>query len=401
MGAAPLYSLVSEKMVARVLLFALVATIALASAEMAVSSNWVEPVPEEELVQAEPDQEELSHKMNGGETTNDDESVAHSGPTDIHEQIQCAAGEVACADGSCVDNEQSCPVTELQRGAYDGVFPPEPFKLDGPPAVAGREEDYKGMAEDYKNSETQADEQAITNAEVSAGLSFSAHDYALEEKTERLNAKKQQVKKEMNVAAADAAAFKTADATHDKAVLEVTKAKAAEKAQEAVVAEAKATLKAEEQRLAEAKKLVSESMHKEQQARYNAEYKGHQYEHDKSVAIADDNALQEAMHETDEKEKFRQVAIDAVKKAAAAELAKTKKAPTLAVHKKAFAKKALKDCPDGELPAIYKKAGGSCADCPKWAGKGECHLAEYAKFMGHYCAGSCAKLGLAGNHTLA
>merc|ERR1712127_237412 len=138
-------------------------------------------------------------------------------------------------------------------------------------------------------------------------------------------AKKQQVEKDMNLAAASAAAFKSASQAHDQAVTEGKKAQLAEKAQENVVEQAKATLRAELAKLKTAKEFVTAKVHAEENARYNAEYKGQLYETAKSKAIGEDNALQEELHETDEKEHFRKVAMAAVKEAAAKELLRAKK----------------------------------------------------------------------------
>merc|ERR1711988_1163727 len=156
----------------------------------------------------------------------------------------------------CVDAGSACPEGTLvgtnapQTGAaYQYDFRPDPNTIGKPPAVAGRESDYEAMAKDYQNSQTAAAEEAVVHAEQSAGAAFAAHDFELDSKAQRLDSEKQEVRKEMNIAAADAAAFKKADALHDKAVLAVKTARAAELAQEKVVEEAKETLKQEEKRL--------------------------------------------------------------------------------------------------------------------------------------------------------
>merc|ERR1719261_1335489 len=105
----------------------------------------------------------------------------------------------------------------------------------------------------------------------------------------------------MNLAAAEAAAFKKASAAHEKAGLDVKKAQEEEKAQERVVEEAKKTLEAEEKKLREAKRYVSKMVQIEEDARYKAEDTG------------EDNALQEELHETAQKEHYRQIALKAVK----------------------------------------------------------------------------------------
>merc|ERR1712139_113412 len=398
-------------MAARVLLITLFAAI------IAIGSStqeWSEPIPEvgvaesllQEAVQGSdnPDLNTLSHEAHGDQVAEENQEDAVTGPTDTHEPITCAEGQVACEDGSCVSDEAECPQAQSMESLkerrfrqgpanYEYTFKPDPNKLDKPPSVAGREEDYEGMAKDYENSQAAAAEEAIVHAEQSAGTAFAAHDFELDSKAQRLNAEKQEVKKDMNIAAAAAASFKKADAGHDKSVLEVQKSLAAEKAQEKVVREAELTLRAEKKRLAEAKKAVSRAEKAEEQARYNAEYEGNQYEEKKATAIHKDDVLQEEIHESDEKEHFRQVAIQAVKAAAQAELAKAKAAHKLVAPKKKIAGgKAviLKDCPEGHLPEIYVKAGGTCSDCPKWAKKGECGQKEYEKFMSHYCAASCA-----------
>merc|ERR1719482_2698479 len=137
----------------------------------------------------------------------------------------------------------------------------------------------------------------------------------------------------MNIAAAHAADFKTKSASHDTAVANVKKAKIEEQKQADVVAQAKATLAAEEANLKKAKEHVTAEENEEQNRRYAAEYAGQQYETAKATAIKADDDLQEAIHETLEKDKFRKVARAAVEKAAKEELAKvhsTKATPAAA-----------------------------------------------------------------------
>jgi len=142
---------------------------------------------------------------------------------------------------------------------------------------------------------------------------------------------------------------------------------------------------------------VSKMIQIEEDARYKAEYSGQLYEAAKAKAIGEDNALQEELHETAQKEHYRQVALKAVREAAAKDLARTKEEALLHHSKKAAigapsattpaAKATCSDCTT--LPHIYVEAGGKCSDCAKWAEKGECHQGEYKKFMSHYCAASC------------
>merc|ERR1711990_66211 len=187
----------------------------------------------------------------------------------------------------------------------------------------------------------------------------------------------------MNLAAAAAAAFKSASQAHDQAVTEVKKAQ--------LVEQAKATLKAELAKLKTAKEFVTAKVHSEENARYNAEYKGQLYETAKSKAIGEYNALQEELHETDEKEHFRKVAMAAVKEAAAKELLRAKKkaftAPVATGSAAPVEEETCSDCTT--LPQIYIQAGGKCSDCPTWAKAGQCTEAQYSKFMKHYCAKSC------------
>merc|ERR1712046_126614 len=148
--------------------------------------------------------------------------------------------------------------------------------------------------------------------------------------------------------------FKTKSAAHDAAVANVEKSKVEEQKQEAVVATAEATLKQEQDNLKKAKQHVTAMGNEEQNRRYQAEFAGQQYEHAKAAAIKADNDLQESIHETEEKDKFRQVARKAVEKAAKEELK--------AVHEKAVKPTPIKtntselvceDCSGDQLPKVY------------------------------------------------
>merc|ERR1711998_24242 len=357
----------------RALLLALFATISIATCQLpgeAVVEESVEPF-EEEFMQ---------------------------GPSDAHDEITCAAGEVLCADGTCAI--ECASVNPDAKPGFEYEFQPKPTTLSAPPNVAGREADYQAMAANFHDSQVSGEQQAIVNAEQSAGLGFASHDQALQEHEQRLAAKKQEVEKDMNLAAAQAAHFKEETKAHDEAALNVKKSQEEEAAQERVVEEAKKTLEAEEKKLREAKLYVSKMIQIEEDARYKAEYSGQLYEAAKAKAIGEDNALQEELHETAQKEHYRQVALKAVKEAAARDLARTKEEALIHHAKKAAigvptgsaagSAKSPKKCSDcTSLPHIYVEAGGKCADCSKWAAKGECKQAEYKKFMTHYCAESC------------
>lgn len=381
-------------MAARALLIALVATAAIASAQFFPSDVMTEAVePFEEFIQT-PEDDKLTHQMTGAKTAGDHEAVAHDGPTDAHDEITCAEGEVLCQDGTCA---LSCDAAQVDTPpGFKYEFQPNPTTLSQPPNVAGRKDDYEAMAANFHASQVSGEQQAIVNAEQSAGLGFASHDQALAEHEQRLAAKKQEVEKDMNLAAAEAAAFKSATGAHDKSALDVHKAEEEEKAQERVVEEAKKTLAAEEKKLREAKQYVTKMVQIEEDARYKAEYTGQLYEAAKAKAIGEDNALQEELHETAQKENYRRIALKAVRDAAAKDLARTKEEALLHHAKKAAidvpktpatGSGACSDCTT--LPHIYVEAGGKCSDCAKWAEKGECKLAEYAKFMGHYCQASC------------
>merc|ERR1711998_43729 len=352
----------------RALLLALFATIAIATCQLpgeAVVEESVEPF-EEEFMQA-PIDETLTHKMNGAKVIADSEAVATAGPSDAHDEITCASGEVMCADGTCAIE---CPSVDPDaKPGFKYEFQPNPTQLAAPPNVAGRQADYEAMASNFHDSQISGEQQAIVNAEQSAGLGFASHDSVLQEHEQRLAAKKQEVEKDMNLAAAEAAHFKEASKSHDEAALNVKKSQEEEKAQERVVEEAKKTLEAEEKKLREAKLYVSKMIQIEEDARYKAEHS-------------------------------RQVALKAVKEAAARDLARTKEEALIHHAKKAAigvptgsaagSAKSPKKCSDcTSLPHIYVEAGGKCADCSKWAAKGECKQAEYKKFMTHYCAESC------------
>jgi len=378
---------------ARVFLVVLVATAALASAQFFPADVMQESVePFEEFIQ-DPEDATLTHQMTGAKTPADTEAVAHDGPTDAHDEITCDEGEVLCQDGTCA---MSCDAASVDTPAgFKYEFKPNPTTLPQPPNVAGRQADYEAMASNFHSSQVSGEQQAIVNAEQSAGLGFASHDQALAEHEQRLASKKQEVEKDMNLAAAEAAAFKSATGAHDKSSLDVHKAEEEEKAQENIVKEAKKTLEAEETKLREAKRYVSKMVQIEEDARYKAEYTGQLYEAAKAKAIGEDNALQEELHETAQKEHYRRIALKAVKDAAAKDLARTKSAALLHSAKKAAidvpkTKDADAKCVDcTTLPHIYEEAGGKCTDCAKWAAKGECKQAEYAKFMSHYCAASC------------
>jgi len=378
----------------RVFLIALVATVAIASAQFFPADDIVSEAvqPFEEFIQS-PEDDTLTHKMHGATTAASTEAVAHDGPSDAHDEITCAEGEVLCQDGTCA---MSCDAASVDTPAgFKYEFKPNPTTLPLPPNVAGRQTDYEAMASNFHSSQVSGEQQAIVNAEQSAGLGFASHDQALAEHEQRLASKKQEVEKDMNLAAAEAAAFKSATGAHDKSSLDVHKAEEEEKAQERVVEEAKKTLEAETKKLREAKRYVSKMVQIEEDARYKAEYTGQLYEAAKAKAIGEDNALQEELHETAQKEHYRRIALKAVQSAAAADLARTKTDALLHHAKKAaidVPKTKAKDakCVDcTTLPHIYEEAGGKCSDCAKWAAKGECKLAEYTKFMGHYCAASC------------
>jgi hypothetical protein len=371
------------------------ACVALAASQMP-EEVFAEPVaPLEEFVQdTDPEMDKLTHTMKGGVVTNEDEAIAHKEPSDVHDEVQCEEGQVVCPDGSCAAECPDFVATASFKGGAAGLsytFPPNPTHLAAAPDVAGKETDYNEIANNFHSSETAAEQLAIVKAEQSAGLGFASHDSALAESEQRMAAKKQQVEKDMNLAAASAAAFKSASQAHDQAVTEVKKAQLAEKAQENVVEQAKATLKAELAKLKTAKEFVTAKVHSEENARYNAEYKGQLYETAKSKAIGEDNALQEELHETDEKEHFRKVAMAAVKEAAAKELLKAKKAAFSVPKATGSAEKPKEEtCSDcTTLPQIYIQAGGKCSDCATWAKNGQCTQAQYSKFMAHYCAKSC------------
>jgi len=382
----------------RALLIALFATIAIATCQLPGQDVVEEAVePFEEFIQS-PD-EDLTKKMKGAKVTPKGEAVAHSGPTDKHDEITCADGESLCPDGACAIECPSFDADKHGQAGHRYEFQPKPTTLSKPPNVAGRSTDYEAMAENFHDSQISGEQQAIVNAEQSAGLGFASHDQALQEHEQRLAAKKQEVEKDMNLAAAEAAKFKAASAAHDQTALNVKKAQEEEKAQERVVEEAKKTLETEEKKLREAKKYVSKMIQIEEDARYKAEYSGQLYEAAKAKAIGEDNGLQEELHETAQKEHYRQVALKAVKEAAARDIARTKQQKVLHIAKKIAHgvkkhHKKAETCSDcTTLPAIYTQAGGKCDDCAKWAKKGECTEASYKKFMSHYCAKSCGCKG--------
>jgi len=388
MGAFPkLLRRTTEEM--RCLFFvALISTIALVSCQ--VAENAVVPESEalvESLVQYDPAVDGETNAPDGTTTVDEDESVAHAQPNNDHDEVTCDSGEVLCPDGSCAIE---CPQLALMEPSdkYAYTFRPDPTVLSRPPDVAGRKEDYEAQATNALGTQTDMESRAITSAEQSAGLNFASHDSALDEQTQRNAAKKVEVEKLMNVAAAHAADFKTKSAAHDTSVANVKKAKIEEQKQADVVAQAKATLAAEEANLQKAKEHVTAMENEEQNRRYAAEYAGQQYETAKATAIKADDDLQEQIHETLEKDKFRKVARAAVEKAAKEELK--------AVHAKASAAAdtgnvtTTDECSDcTTLPAIYEKDGGRCADCPDWAKRGECEAAEYKMFMSRYCKKSC------------
>jgi len=320
--------------------------------------------------------------------TADDGASALGGPNNNHDENTCAEGEVLCSNGACAI---SCdePQQMAAGSPYDYTFRPSPTTLDPPPAVAGRQADYVAEANKYLAVQTDSEQRAVVNAEQSAGLGFASHDAALDEETQRNAAKKVEVEKLMNVAAAHAADFKTKNAAHETAVTNVEKAKAEEQKQAAIVKQAEATLQQEKDNWKKTKEHVTAMENEEQNRRYQAEFAGQQYEHAKAAAIKADNDLQESIHETEEKDKFRQVARKAVEKAAKEEL---KAVHERAVQKVAPASNATEACEDcTTLPSIYAEAGGKCSDCPAWAERGECKEPTYQQFMTHYCRKSCDK----------
>merc|ERR1711998_344470 len=71
------------------------------------------------------DQDTLSHEMHGSVVAPAGEAVAYSEPSDNHEAYTCAAGEVACEDGSCVADTASCPEAGL-AGTAEHQFEEHP-----------------------------------------------------------------------------------------------------------------------------------------------------------------------------------------------------------------------------------------------------------------------------------
>lgn len=202
---------------------------------------------------------------------------------------------------------------------------------------------------------------------------------------------KLKVEKLMNTAAAHAADFKAKSAAHDVAIANVKSSKIDEKKQEAVVATAEATLKQEKDNLHKAKEHVTAMENEEQNRRYQAEFAGQQYEHAKAEAIKADNKMQEQIHETEEKDKFRKVARAAVEKAAKAELKAVQEKQVAPTEKETETGGEYHDCKT--LPDVYTSAGGKCSDCPAWAKRGECKDEQYTKFMKEYCSKSCKDAG--------
>jgi hypothetical protein len=368
----------------RVLVIAMICTFALVQCQVPENAVVQEAEPlVESLVQFDAAEEAKTNLPDGVTEADADETLAHAPTNNDHDDVSCDVGEVLCPDGSCA---AECPKLELQdpSAKYSYTFKPDPTVLSRPPSVAGRKEDYEAQATNALGTQTDMESRAITSAEQSAGLNFASHDAALDQQTQQNAAKKVEVEKLMNIAAAHAADFKSKSAEHDTSVANVKKSKIEEQKQAEVVAQAKATLAAEEANLKKAKEHVTAMENEEQNRRYSAEYAGQQYETAKATAIKADDDLQEQIHETLEKDHFRKVAREAVEKAAKAELAKvhsTKATPAAA------STETCADCTT--LPAIYTQAGGSCADCADWAKKGECDASEYKQFMGRYCAKAC------------
>jgi len=386
MGALPCRK---EKMSnVRAVLVALFATAALVSCQVPENAVVGESEPlVEALVQlpgtSSSTKAEETDEPNYTTTTDSDESNSHAGPANGHDEEECAHGLVLCSNGACAEK---CDPSEEATSLHDYVFAPKYEHLGAPPKVAGRQTDYVAEANNYQASQTEAEQRAVTAAEQSAGLGFASHDAALDEETHRNQAKKLEVEKLMNTAAAHAAEFKKKTEEHDVSVANVKTAKIQEQKQEAIVATAKATLQQEEDNLKKAQEHVTAMENEEQNRRYQAEFAGQGYEHAKAAAIKADNDLQESIHETEEKDKFRQVAREAVEKAAKAELkAVHEKAESPAAPTPAEAK--CEDCV--ELPEMYTSAGGTCSDCAQWAKDGQCDEPQYKQFMRKYCAKSC------------
>jgi len=387
MGGSPSISLIGEKRMQRTCALLLALSVALVASQIPENAIVAENEPlVEALIQA-PHTETTD--PDGTISTPDDGVVASGGPNNNHDEQSCDEGEVLCPNGSCAIQCEDLSFKKPDE-AYDYTFRPNPTKLDPAPAVAGRQADYVAEANNYLGSQTDAEQRAVTKAEQSAGLTYASHDAALDEETMRNSAKKLEVEKLMNVAAGHAADFKSKSAAHDTSVLNVQKAKGEEQKQAAIVQQAEATLKQEKENWKKTKEHVTAMENEEQNRRYQAEFAGQQYEHAKAEAIKADNDLQESIHETEEKDKFRQVARKAVEKAAKEELK--------AVHEKAVKPTPIKtntselvceDCSGDQLPKVYTEAGGKCSDCPAWAEKGNCEAKEYSEFMHHYCRKSC------------
>jgi len=269
------------------------------------------------------------------------------------------------------------------------------------PPQAGDENAYSTEAKNQKSQEQTSNAISITKAESSAGLKAASAIMRKQQAVAKQQALKHEVAYSMNVAAKDAAKYKTAVQGLANAKLVVRKAVLVVKAQQQIVKNFEKQLAAARAELRKKESTLTADRLLETKARWRMEKAGNIYTAAKAKAIRLDNAEKQREQEKRDTKAYMKVAANAVEKAAlahkAAFQAKKRVVKKVIKHiKRIHSKLKKKKCHDcTKLPKEYKKGmklKGSCADCSSWAKQGFCTKKRYSAFMGDYCKGSCQKV---------
>merc|ERR1711939_785876 len=151
----PFFSESYQRMQCRIVLLLAFTALAL-GASRTPEDVVAEPVaPLEEFVQ-DPEMDKLTHTMKGAVVTNDDEASAHKEPSDVHDEVQCAEGQVICPDGSCA---AECPdfvaTASFKEGApgLSYTFPPNPTHLAAAPAFKSASQAHDAAVTEVKKAQ--------------------------------------------------------------------------------------------------------------------------------------------------------------------------------------------------------------------------------------------------------
>jgi len=272
-------------------------------------------------------------------------------------------------------------------------------KMAKVPPQAGDQNAYSTEAKNQKSQEQTSNAISITKAESSAGLTAASAIMRKEQAVAKQQALKHQVAYSMNIAAKDAAKYKTAVQGLANAKLVVRKEVLVVKAQQQIVKNFEKQLAAARAELRKKESTLTADRLLETKSRWRMEKAGNIYTAAKAKAIRLDNAEKQREQEKRDTKAYMKVAANAVEKAALAHrmaLKKVKKVVKKVVKKHNKPKKKKNKCHDcTKLPKQYHKGSklkGSCADCSSWAKQGFCTKKRYKAFMGDYCKGSCQKV---------